>query len=1598
MNAPDRYESFVLASGENKVEMEIDTRIPSSAIFTFNKEDHTLGNLIRSRLLQSSHVLFAAYKVPHPLVPQFLLRVQTDGEITPKEAVVTACHELVRDLGILSREFTKEYELRKMVGATQQQNGGTSIWVNFSFMGGANSARPGQPPFVQQPPYSPFPPGQPQQQQPHQTGFAPQPAGYGPTKLLSGSGGSQLQPQSTGFPTGQLQPQFTGLPGTLSQSPQNGFQASAQHPQYTGLASQPQTTQFQVPSNTSLPVRPAPRTSTEMADSFQGSTGIAPPPPPPKPAGNKIPNIRLSFITAQDQAKFEQLFKSAVGNSHTMSGEKAKELLLRSNLPGNDLSKIWILSDSTKSGQLFFPEFALAMYLCNLRITGRDLPDALPEKIKNEVSSMVDIISFQVPDTQPESIVRTNVPNFDASMMEAPAVHSAPKQPQPQQSNNAQLFTQLETQPTGFSQATGFQQIQSSFSGQSAILPQITGLPTQSQQQFLQPQPTGFMANSQPTGYNGPRPPVPPVPTGYGQNLSPAQTGSAVGLVAQPTGLPGQWGFVNAPSSGLPNIEALKQQLMPQPGREGGFSAAGLSGNAHIPWAITKEEKKIYDDLFRAWDGFHKGFIGGDTAIEIMGQSGLDRKDLEHIWTLADPHNRGRLNMDEFAVAMHLIYRKLNGYPVPSRLPPELVPPSTRNLNDSIGTIKSMLSQDAETRKASGAFLQPQKTGVSYLKEHSFRGGAASPGAGRKDATLFKNNDEAAAGYRSSARRRLGSSGRTPSPTTSQTSEEELSVEQLKKKLREAQIMLDAVDFQDENQAEEDDALDRRDRREAESLMDRIRRVQDDIDTHPDAFLRNLDSGAERRSLRRQLQAYEDQVPQVASETRRIEREIAEARLELFRLKDAKNHPNSASNIVGTGPGGAVTEADRIKARARARMQARAAELAGRPIPPSQDDDGAAARRLEAETANVKAEREKNESMTRDVEDSVRDFARSLEDSLKGGGENSTREHERRRWEDALGVEDVIRDFIYDLKRGSRTAHIRKEEQSKAVSAKDEHQHHDAGSSPYTAAVRSSPVPTSSTGPLPGSTHEDRVAAARERAQKRIAERMAAAGLKPQSDSMETLTQRQERERREREERLRRAEEEDVKREQERQRRLAEEQRDTATRFKPTGKKPPPAPPSRRVRTDSGGQADAKKATDTLAETEQSTREQAIREEQRVQEEETMRLESETEIREAEMRKEREAQEARLAALQEQVRQGKIKKQEEKRRKEEAARAAKEQEARLTAQRAELEMARERERQLQLELEGLGQESSSDEEGPEDVAARDSTPTQSQPVSAALATTLPSSAPVSEPPTESSIDLGQSSTSSNLNPEAESKNPYFKKIGQAPETPAAALPVSQPKVVSPRADPQSTNPFHRLAQQQESTRPNFTAPGPLERKSRARPEADDDWSAAGSDFDSSDDDDDERPGGGSAKQLASILFGTMAPPRPLSAMEEKSPSKSSTPVPENSIARPLPVDETEGSVSGVEGTIPPPPPPPPPPVSTLGVEPVAPPPPPPPPAPGLAPPAPPPGIPPPPAPPSAAAGTMDRGALLASIQAGKGLKKVQTNDRSISSTAGRVLD
>uniref|UniRef100_A0A2I2YH74 Epidermal growth factor receptor pathway substrate 15 like 1 n=1 Tax=Gorilla gorilla gorilla TaxID=9595 RepID=A0A2I2YH74_GORGO len=48
------------------------------------------------------------------------------------------------------------------------------------------------------------------------------------------------------------------------------------------------------------------------------------------------------------------------------------------------------------------------------------------------------------------------------------------------------------------------------------------------------------------------------------------------------------------------------------------------------------------------------------------------------VWDLSDIDKDGHLDRDEFAVAMHLVYRALEKEPVPSALPPSLIPPSKR--------------------------------------------------------------------------------------------------------------------------------------------------------------------------------------------------------------------------------------------------------------------------------------------------------------------------------------------------------------------------------------------------------------------------------------------------------------------------------------------------------------------------------------------------------------------------------------------------------------------------------------------------------------------------------------------------------------------------------------------------------------------------------------------------------------------------------------------------------------------------------------------------------------------------------------------------------
>lgn len=100
--------------------------MPNAAIFTINKEDHTLGNLIRkyaiiinlckeaaylsifiycSQLLKDPNVLFAGYKVPHPLEHKFIVRIQTTSDYTPQDALMHAITDLLAELSLFEERF-----------------------------------------------------------------------------------------------------------------------------------------------------------------------------------------------------------------------------------------------------------------------------------------------------------------------------------------------------------------------------------------------------------------------------------------------------------------------------------------------------------------------------------------------------------------------------------------------------------------------------------------------------------------------------------------------------------------------------------------------------------------------------------------------------------------------------------------------------------------------------------------------------------------------------------------------------------------------------------------------------------------------------------------------------------------------------------------------------------------------------------------------------------------------------------------------------------------------------------------------------------------------------------------------------------------------------------------------------------------------------------------------------------------------------------------------------------------------------------------------------------------------------------------------------
>ncbi|KAL1730302.1 hypothetical protein EV714DRAFT_211293 [Schizophyllum commune] len=280
----------------------------------------------------------------------------------------------------------------------------------------------------------------------------------------------------------------------------------------------------------------------------QHNTGMSTMSSPKSPAPGFPP------LTPADKAKFHNMFYRSGPVNGLLSGEKARDIFLKSKLPTDKLMQIWTLADTHDRGALDATDFAIGMYFIQHVMSGH--------------------ISF-IPSSLPPGL---------------------------------------------YQQAGG-------------VAPQATGsVATHMTGGGFPPQPSPLHQQ-----YTGQRP------------IQPNMTGNRV--VSTPS-LPAR-----------PAAAAFGSQAF---------------GTAQPAWDVTPTEKANSDKFFDGLDTAKLGYIEGDVAVPFMLQSNLPEDDLARVWDLADINNDGRLNRDGFAIAMHLIQKKLAGQEIPATLPPTLIPPSMR--------------------------------------------------------------------------------------------------------------------------------------------------------------------------------------------------------------------------------------------------------------------------------------------------------------------------------------------------------------------------------------------------------------------------------------------------------------------------------------------------------------------------------------------------------------------------------------------------------------------------------------------------------------------------------------------------------------------------------------------------------------------------------------------------------------------------------------------------------------------------------------------------------------------------------------------------------
>jgi len=371
---------------------------------------------------------------------------------------------------------------------------------------------------------------------------------------------------------------------------------------------------------------------------------------------NSNQNINNLVISDNEYEKWSNLFFHSKPVRNNISGNTAKEIFLKSNLPTNVLAEVWQLVDLEKSGELDLNEFLIAMFII-MRLkdnTIREVPRAIPSNLWKSVA------------------YNKNNPNLSTLSNSQQRYNST--------ASNDNSFVSSLTSPVSLNRTGG-----------NTLPINVTG------------------GNNIPLNITGGS--IPVNMTGGSININ--KTGGSVNSVDKTGG--SMITSVNRNNMLIPsNVGGYKtntydnslKSFNSQSILSNHSSNQSLNSNYGNDYAITPQEQEKYNQLFNKLDIMGNQYITGEQSMDFFLKSGLSTPDLAQIWELADMNKVGRLTREEFYIAMHLIRQKKSGMTLPTTLPACLIPPSLR---------QSSMSNIGGNQPMSASFNNTSKVGSESL-------------------------------------------------------------------------------------------------------------------------------------------------------------------------------------------------------------------------------------------------------------------------------------------------------------------------------------------------------------------------------------------------------------------------------------------------------------------------------------------------------------------------------------------------------------------------------------------------------------------------------------------------------------------------------------------------------------------------------------------------------------------------------------------------------------------------------------------------------------------------------------------------------------------